>query len=189
MGLSELEMDTIVKKWRKANPAIVALWGDLESCAMRAIETRKPVRSIHKGLLFECNGEVMTIKLPSGRRLFYQSPSFAENKWGKKSIRYKGMDQTTKQWGWVDTQGGKITENVIQAIARDLLADAMQRVEAAGFEVVMHVHDEVVVEMMSGDYNEEVLNDICEIMGETSEVYAGVPFPADGYLTPYYKKD
>ena len=191
MGLSELEMDTIVKKWRKANPAIVALWGDLESCAMRAIETRKPVRSIHKGLLFECNGEVMTIKLPSGRRLFYQSPSFAENKWGRKSIRYKGMDQTTKQWGWVDTYGGKITENAIQAIARDLLADAIQRVDAAGFEVVMHVHDEVVVEVpILKKYYESVdLDRICEIMGNTSEVYAGVPFPADGYLTPYYKKD
>ena len=188
MGLSELEMDTIVKKWRKANPAIVALWGDLESCAMRAIETRKPIRSIHKGLLFECNGEVMTIKLPSGRRLFYQSPSFAENKWGKKSIRYKGMDQTTKQWGWVDTYGGKITENVIQAIARDLLADAMQRVDKAGFEVVMHVHDEVVVEIPKDDSVDD-LTIICDLMGDTSEVYAGVPFPADGYLTPYYKKD
>ena len=99
------------------------------------------------------------------------------------------MDQTTKQWGWVESYGGKITENCIQAIARDLLADAMQRVDKAGFDIVMHVHDEVVVEMLSGDYNEEVLNDICEIMGETSEVYAGVPFPADGYLTPYYKKD
>ena len=188
MGLSELEMDTIVKKWRKANPAIVALWGDLEGCAMRAIETRKPVRSIHKGLLFECNGEVMTIKLPSGRRLFYQSPSFAENKWGKKAIRYKGMDQTTKQWGWVDTYGGKITENVIQAIARDLLAEAMQRVDAAGFDIVMHVHDEVVVEL--DDYEQHIgLEAICAIMGNTSEVYAGVPFPADGYLTPYYKKD
>mgnify|MGYP003532059179 CR=1 FL=1 len=101
------------------------------------------------------------------------------------------MDQSTKQWGWVDTYGGKITENVIQAIARDLLADAMQRVDKAGFDIVMHVHDEVVVEVpILKKYYESVdLDRICEIMGNTSEVYAGVPFPADGYLTPYYKKD
>lgn len=189
MGLTEIEMDTIVKKWRKANLAIVQLWYDLENCAIRAIETRKPVRSQHKGLLFECNGEVMTIKLPSGRRLFYQSPSFTENKWGKKSIRYKGMDQTTKQWTWVDSYGGKFTENVVQAIARDLLAEAMQRVNKAGFDIVMHVHDEVVVELLSGFFADETLDIICELMGNTSEVYAGVPFPAEGYLTPYYKKD
>ena len=99
------------------------------------------------------------------------------------------MDQTTKQWGWVDTYGGKITENVIQAIARDLLADAMQRVDKAGFEVVMHVHDEVVVELWGGLAERHNLEVLCEIMGNTAEVYAGIPFPADGYLTPYYKKD
>ena len=180
-------MDTIVKKWRKTNPAIVALQGDLESCAMRAIETRKPVRSIHKGLLFECNGEVMTIKLPSGRRLFYQSPSFAENKWGKKSIRYKGMDQTTKQWGWVDTYGGKITENVIQAIARDLLADAMQRVEAAGLPIVMTVHDEIVCELELNKSIEQ-LKIMADVMCIKAEWSHDLPLRCDVEIPKYYKK-
>lgn len=188
MGLSEDEMDTIVRKWRRANPAIVQLWSDLESCAIRTLETKKPVRSQHRGLSFECNGEVMTIKLPSGRRLFYQSPSLTTNKWGKKSIRYKGMDQTTKQWTWTDTYGGKLTENIVQAIARDLLADAMQRLDKKGFDIVMHVHDEIVCEI-KGEFAEEQLEVICETMADCSEVYAGVPYPAEGYLTQYYKKD
>jgi DNA polymerase len=188
MGLNELEMDAIVKKWRRANPAIVALWGDLESCAVRAIKTKKKVVSIHKSLEFNCDEQVLTIKLPSGRKLFYQSPGFALNKWGNESIRYKGMDQTTKQWGYVDTYGGKLTENIVQAIARDLLADAMIRLDAAGFNIVMHVHDEAVIEI-SGDCAEEQLKEICDIMGDTHPRYKGVPFPAEGYITSYYKKD
>ena len=187
MGLSEPEMETIVKRWRQANPSIVALWGDMESCAMRAIQFKKKVVSIHKGLIFECDDMVLTIELPSGRKLFYQSPSFTENQWGRKSIRYKGMDQTTKQWGYVDTYGGKLTENIIQAIARDLLADAMRRVDKAGFTIVMHVHDEVVCEIDS--FTGVKLENICEIMADADPVYSGMPFTADGYLTPFYKKD
>ena len=117
---------------------------------MRAIKAKKKIVSIHKGIIFDCDDMALTITLPSGRSLFYQSPSFTENKWGEQSIRYKGMDQTTKQWTYVDTYGGKLTENIIQAIARDLLADSMLRVDAAGFDIVMHVHDEVVVELLSG---------------------------------------
>lgn len=188
MGLDEAEMDVIVKKWRKANPAIVQLWADLEQCAVQALKTRKAVKSQHKGLVFEYDGEVLTILLPSGRKLFYQSPSFTKNKWDKLSIRYKGMDQLTKQWTYVDTYGGKLTENIVQAIARDLLADAMQRVDKAGFNIVMTIHDEIVCEIPS-DNAEHQLDYICEIMGWTDKAYAGVPFPAEGYLTPFYKKD
>lgn len=189
MGLSESEMETIVRKWRLANPAIVALWADLESCAMRAIEAKKRIVSIHKGLIFECDDMVLTIELPSGRKLFYQSPGFTVNQWGKKSIRYKGMDQTTKQWGYVDTYGGKLTENIIQAIARDLLADAMRRVDKAGFEIVLHVHDELVVEVEANENTEMYLDHICTVMADADHVYNGMPFTADGYLTPFYKKD
>jgi len=188
MGLSDPEMETIVKRWRIANPAIVALWTDMESCAMRAIQYKKKVISIHKGLIFDCDDMALTIELPSGRKLFYQSPSFTENQWGRKSIRYKGMDQTTKQWTYVDTYGGKLTENIIQAIARDLLADSMLRVDAAGFEIVMHVHDEVVVESYDRA-GVENLKRICDIMGEEVIWAKGLPLTADGYLTPFYKKD
>jgi DNA polymerase len=190
MGLSESEMETIVLKWRKANPAIVRLWSDLESCAMRSIETKSKIESIHKGITFETNDEVMAIKLPSGRRLFYQSPSFTQNKWGKKSIRYRGMNQETKQWEYVDTYGGKLTENIVQAIARDLLADAMRRVDAAGFDIVMHVHDEIIVEIPAGEESNSLnMQYILAEMSDTDHVYSGVPFPAEGYLTEYYKKD
>ena len=188
MGLSDPEMEMIVKRWRTANPAIVALWADLESCAMRAIQYKKKVVSIHKGLIFDCDDMALTIELPSGRKLFYQSPSFTENQWGRKSIRYKGMDQTTKQWTYVDTYGGKLTENVIQAIARDLLADSMLRVDAAGYDIVMHVHDEVVVEVPLDDAEDD-LNNICAAMGEEVSWAKGLPLTADGYLTPFYKKD
>lgn len=189
MGLSEVEMDNIVKKWRKANPAIVGLWGDLESCAMRAIQTKKEVVSIHRGLKFNCDEMALTIELPSGRKLFYQNPSFSENKWGAKSIRYKGMDQTTKQWGYVDTYGGKITENVVQAIARDLLAEAMRKINDYGFDIVMHVHDEVVCEILDGVYVDNNLKELCHIMGVSADWAKELPLTADGYTTTFYKKD
>lgn len=191
MGLSESEMTIIVNRWRLANPAIVALWGDLESCAMQAITQRKKVVSIHRGLEFDCDGEVMTIKLPSGRQLFYQSPGFTTYKWDKKSIRYKGMDQTTKQWTYVDTYGGKIVENVVQAIARDLLADSMLRIEDEGYQVVMHVHDEAVIELdQSSSISEDRhLHNICSIMAEEVSWAKGLPLGAEGYVTPFYKKD
>lgn len=188
MGLSDPEMETIVKRWRLANPAIVALWADMESCAMHAIQFKKKVVSIHKGLIFDCDDMALTIELPSGRKLFYQSPSFTENQWGRKSIRYKGMDQTTKQWTYVDTYGGKLTENIIQAIARDLLADSMLRVDKAGFNIVLHVHDELANEVpIVGQ--EQALKEICDVMGEEVSWAKGLPLTADGYLTPFYKKD
>lgn len=189
MGLSEAEMTGIVKRWRAANPAIVQLWGDIEGCAIQSIKGRKKVVSIHRNIEFDCDGEVFTIKLPSGRKLYYQSPSLSTNQWGSTSIRYKGMDQVTKQWGYVDTYGGKLVENIVQAIARDLLADAMQRVKDNGFNIVLHVHDELVCEIPDNFYSSKDLDIICNIMGDTNPIYAGVPFPAEGYLTDFYKKD
>jgi hypothetical protein len=196
MGLSETEMKIIVKRWRIANPKIVALWSDLESCAIAAITHKKKVVSIHKGLAFECNDDFMTIKLPSGRRLFYYKPELKKQtvryegkEWDKVEISYMGVDSTTKQWTRLKTYGGKITENVVQAIARDLLADAMQRLNAADYEIIMLVHDEIVCEIPDDEKAEEVLEHICELMGESLDIYSGVPFPADGYVTPYYKKE
>lgn len=196
MGLSEAEMKIIVKRWRIANPKIVALWSDLESCAISAITHKKKVVSIHKGLAFECNDDFMTIKLPSGRRLFYYKPELKKQtvryegkEWDKVEISYMGVDSTTKQWTRLKTYGGKITENVVQAIARDLLADAMQRLDAADYEIIMLVHDEIVCEIADDEKAKEVLEHICELMGESLDIYSGVPFPADGYVTPYYKKE
>lgn len=187
MGLSESEMKIIVHRWREANPAIVALWKDLENCAMRALKTKKSVESIHQGLIFESDGRVLTICLPSGRKLFYQSPSLSENQWGSASIRYKGMDQMTKQWGYVDSYGGKITENVVQAIARDLLADAMRRISQEGFEIVVHVHDEIVCELPL-HIAEAKLKEMGEVMCVPEIWSKGIPLRCDGELTPFYKK-
>lgn len=188
MGLSVEDMTLIVKKWREANPAIVGLWKNLETCAVRCIKTGKTIESKHWGLTFAKEHGAMTILLPSGRKLFYRKPSLTENKWGQETIRYKGMDQTTKQWVWVDSYGGKLTENVVQAIARDLLFTSMLRLREHGFKIVMHVHDEVVCEIPKDD-QDDCLARICKVMGEPIPWAEGLVLTADGYNTEYYKKD
>ena len=188
MGLSEVEMSSIVKKWRAANPSIVALWSDIEKCAMRAVITKRTYISDYRGLIFNFDGSVLTIELPSGRKLFYQQPLIGKNRFDKKNLMYMGMDQVKKTWGRVETYGGKLVENIVQAIARDILADSMIRLDAAGYEIVMHVHDEVVAEVPETNA-EDSLTKMCNIMGEPIEWAKGLPLAADGYLTKYYKKD
>lgn len=187
MGLSDIEMKEIVRKWREANPSIVSLWSDVENCAKRAIKTRKTVVSKNRGLKFEFDGTALTIQLPSERKLFYRNPTFTTNRFGQESIKYKGTgDQGI--WGYIDTYGGKLVENIIQAIARDCLAYSMQQLHKAGFDIVMHVHDEVVCEVPSQD-QENSLKTMCDIMGQEIPWAIGLPLTADGYLTPFYKKD
>ena len=188
MGLSDTEMEAIVKKWRKANRAIVALWKDVENCAIHAVKTKKKVVSKYRQLVFECNHEVLTIQLPSGRKLFYQSPSFMTNRFGQECIKYKGMDQVTKQWIYVDTYGGKLVENIVQAIARDLLAYSMLKLDKNGFDIVMHVHDEIVCEIPDIGADKK-LEQMCDLMGQEVPWAIGLPNRADGYITPFYKKD
>lgn len=188
MGLSQEEMKTIVNKWRQANPSIVALWSDLEKCAIRALKRKEEVISKFRGIKFDYNGEVLTIELPSGRKLFYQEPSFTINKFGSQSIRYKGLNQETKQWGYVDTYGGKIVENCVQGIARDLLMEAMLRLNQNGFDIVLHVHDEVVcetdLETAEGD-----LEEMSRIMAEEVVWAKGLLLPAEGFISEFYKKE
>lgn len=188
MGLSESEMKSIVDKWRRASPKIVEMWEDFEDCALQALKTRKPVVSDFKDISFNFEQGCLTILLPSGRKLIYQSAVLSKNRWNGESIKYKGLNQDTKQWGWVETYGGKLSENIIQAIARDLLADGMRRVDAAGFDIVMHVHDEVVcdIENLSVDF---VLENLCRILGEPVPWAKGLSTPAEGFITRYYKKD
>lgn len=200
MGLSEPEMKNIVQKWRKANANIVTFWKNVETYAKAAVKRkRKFVLKKHRNLEFDYDGNVLTIKLPSGRKLFYQSPQITTNRFGQESLKYKGVDQVTKKWWWVDSYGGKFVENIVQAVARDLLADSMLRLNDADFNIVMHVHDEVVCEIE--DYNlhedpmaqevgnEHMLDRMCEIMGTPIPWAEGLPLNADGYLTPFYKKD
>lgn len=189
MGLSTLEMEDIVRKWRAANIKIVKMWSAVEKAAIQAIKSGKPVKlTDYKNLIFHYDGKCLTIQLPSGRKLFYQEARLAVNKWGKASIKYKGVDQTTKKWWWVDTYGGKLVENIIQAIARDCLAFAMINLNAAKFDIVIHVHDEAGAEVPI--INSDIaLEKMCYIMGQPIPWAPGLLLTADGYTTEFYKKD
>lgn len=183
MGLSEIEMRNLVVRWRDANPAIVKMWKEIGNAAISAVRYRKPVRCTPRNILFECDGRFMTITLPSGRQLFYSEPTFKDG-----SIRYKGTIQATRQWGNVDTYGGKLTENIVQAIARDLLAHSMLALDAAGFELICHIHDENIAEIPKGNakaHHDEMIR----IMSIPPEWASDLPLRAEGYVTPFYCKD
>lgn len=186
MGLTEADMRLLVKRWRKANPNIVKLWSEIEEAAIKAISTRGTVKIKH--LEFKHDGENLMIKLPSGRSLFYKDAGLTLNHWGQQSIRYKGTVDSTKQWGWVESYGGKLTENVVQAIARDCLAIAMLRMDWEGFAIVMHVHDEVVCEETTVRAK-EALDTMLHIMARPIDWAPGLPLKGDGFITNYYKKD
>ena len=185
MGLSDGEMMDIVRKWRKANPAIVDFWEDMNRCAANAVRYAGQFVSEYRGIIFERidvpNNSFLSVQLPSGRKLFYYKPRLDS----KGSIVYQGIIQETKTWGEIATYGGKITENIVQAIARDLLAVSMLKIDKAGYPIVMHVHDEVI-----SDVNDEkALKEICDIMGENVSWAEGLSLKADGFVTNFYKKD
>jgi DNA polymerase len=135
------------------------------------------------------NVNTFTITLPSGRKLFYINPTIGENKWGNPSITYMGMDQTSKKWRRIETYGGKLTENCVQAIARDALAGAIERLEAAGFPIVFHVHDEVVIDIKPFADNKTMLKAVTDIMTQPIEWAPGLPLGADGWVGDFFTKD
>ena len=185
MGIPEKELPEIVSKWRSASPHIVKMWWDAESAAKQAIRTKKPVPFV-RGIVFSVESGLMFIRLPSGRRIAYPDPKLVEDDNGKESITYLGVNQTSKAWCRLETYGGKLVENIVQATARDCLADAMLRLDAAGYRILMHVHDEVIVEAPIGAAK---LEDLTNIMATNSPWNRGLPLAAAGYVTPYYKKD
>lgn len=184
-SIPEEEMQGLVDQWRSANRMITSLWYEVNNAAIKAVEDGEPVK-IRKGILFEYRNNILYIKLPSGRRLAYVRPRIGENKFGSKALKYEGMDQTTKQWKLMDTYGGKLVENIVQAIARDCLAVSMINTTEAGYKTVMHIHDELVIETEVATAD---LDDVCRIMGREISWAKGLPLKADGYVTPYYKKD
>lgn len=188
MGLSHPEMKAIVDKWRETNPEVVALWKDIEKNAILAVQTRRERVSKYRGIRFNYDGVVLTITLPSGRALYYQRPVIGKNQWGSDALYYWGMDQIKKIWTRVDTYGGKLVENIVQAIARDILADSMIRLNDAGYKIVAHIHDEVVIELPKEKAN-HMLKDIFSIMSRPIRWAPGLPLAADGFVTKYYKKD
>lgn len=189
MGLTEEELPEIVHRWRSSNKRIVDLWYSLENAALEVVRTGQAVWL--KGLVIAREGDYnngqdfLTITLPSGRKLFYVKPFIQRNERGREAIYYMGVNQETKKWETVPTYGGKLTENIVQAIARDCLAESIVRLTAHGYQIVMHVHDEVIV-----DAPENVdINRICEIMGEPIPWAPGLQLRADGFTTDFYKKE
>lgn len=188
IGLTELDMKNIVSKWRAASPKITSFWVDIERKAISAVLGRHKTFSKRGGLSFNYDGKFLTITLPSGRELFYTLPKVSLNRWGKQALTYMGMDQTTKQWKRIDTYGGKLTENIVQAVSRDLLQEALFNLDDKGYKICMHVHDEAACEVNIATADKD-LETMCEIMGRVPEWAKGLPLGADGYVTPYYKKD
>ncbi|WP_337567487.1 DNA polymerase [Mitsuokella jalaludinii] len=203
LGLSDAELEDIVTKWREASPSIPRLWHKIESAAMRAVratalnddgkvyrmdtgkrELRKfPVTgNIYFARVHGC----LLLHLPSGRWLVYPKARIGENRFGRPSIIYEGLEQTTRRWGELETYGGKLTENLIQGIARDCLGAAMLRLEAAGYKIVAHIHDEVVLDVPQ-DFGS--LADAIRIMVQNEPWNQGLLMNADGFEGAYYKKD
>ncbi|MCT4686060.1 DNA polymerase [Vallitalea sp.] len=187
MGIGEDELPVIVNAWRNANKAIVRLWKTIGNAAIKAVEEKVPVR-IQYGITFYYRKGFLFVRLPSGRDLAYMRASVEiDPTYGSKRIVYEGMDQTSKQWKRITTYGGKLTENIIQAIARDCLSETMIRLDKFGYKTVMHVHDEVILDT---PYNDEYsMDEVLDIMSEPIEWATGLLLKGDGYETEYYLKD
>lgn len=189
MGLDDSELQDIITAWRSANPAIVKLWRNVENCFSDAIRTSPAVvHTLLNKLQFQVTKNIAFIKLPSGRKLAYVKPELQPHRRfeGKEEITYMGVDQITRKWSRLGTYSGKIVENLCQAIARDCLAESLMRLHDAGLNVVMHVHDEVVLEVPIGESSAE---QVAEIMGESIAWAPGLPLRADAFETDYYRKD
>lgn len=185
--IPEEELQAVVDAWRAANPKIPKLWRTCELAAKTAIEEHRTVRIAH-GITFSYINGNLFIKLPSGRRLCYWDTRLKlDPRDGRDHIVYMGVNQETKQWGETETYGGKLVENIVQATARDCLAVAMTRVSELGYKIVMHVHDEMIVDVPNEDTKAPaVINDI---MGQPIDWAPGLPLKGDTYETPFYKKD
>ena len=183
MGLLEEELPPLVHQWREANPHIIRLWAQVENAAMTAVRERTEVALGR--LVFQYRSGMLFITLPSGRKLCYVKPRIQTNRFGGDGLTYEGVGES-KKWTRIETFGGKLTENIVQATARDLLAEAMLRLRGAGFEIVMHVHDEAVLEV---SVEESSVDEVCVLMAEAPAWADGLPLRADGYECDFYKKD
>lgn len=189
MGLTEEELPDIVTRWRNANPRIRDLWYAVEETALAAMTTAEP--QAMRGLIFRLEGDLLygqsflTVQLPSGRKLFYPKPFLQENRFGKMAIHYYTVGQQTRKWEVDSTYGGKMTENIVQAIARDCLAETLRRVDQLGLQVVFHVHDEVIIDAPMDVSVEQ----ICSLMAEPVPWAPGLILKGAGFESDYYMKD
>lgn len=183
MGMQEEELQPLVSQWRNSNPHITKFWWDVDAAAAKAVKERTEV--VLGNLCFTYRSGILFITLPSGRKLSYIKPRMTQNRFGRESLSYEGVGES-KKWMRIETYGPKLVENIVQATARDLLALAMLRLRNKGFEIVMHIHDEAVLEVPEGVSSVE---EICQIMSEQPDWPAGLPLRADGYECAFYKKD
>lgn len=184
MGLKESELPDLVATWRKANPKIVQYWWDVEEAAVDTIRTHEPHR-IGK-IEFQFYSGTLWMVLPSGRKLAYLKPRLQPNRFGRMSVTFEGQGGTGGKWIRQETYSGKLTENATQAIARDILVEAMYRMEQAGLEIIGHVHDEAIIEVPRGKYTVE---EICQLMSVNPRWCRDLPLNAAGYKGDYYFKD
>ena len=183
MGLKEDELPEIIDSWREANPQIVKYWWDTEKAAMTAFKTGER-QEIGK-IAFKFYSGTLWMVLPSGRRLAYLKPRQQPNRFGRMSLTYEGVG-TNHKWSRQETYSGRLVENATQAIARDILAEAMDRISAHGLNIVAHVHDEVIIEAPKDQYTVE---EICKLMSENPAWCRDLPLAAAGYKGNYYFKD
>lgn len=188
MGLTEEELPEIVIKWRQANPHIVKMWSEMEAAAVSTVHTAHP--SVCHGIVFALEGDLvygqtfLTVQLPSGRKLFYPKPYLKENRFGRQAVHYYGLGQN-KKWGEESTYGGKLTENIVQAIARDCLSETLRRIDERGLQVVFHVHDEVIIDAPMN----VTVDEICDLMAQPIKWAPGLILKGAGFEGSYYMKD
>ena len=175
-------MKPLVDAWRQSNPRLVKFWWDVDRAAAICVRDRVPAET--HGIRFLYQSGMMFIVLPSGRKLVYVKPKMGVNRYGSESVTYEGVGEQ-KKWLRLESYGPKFVENIVQATARDILVEAMRRLEAAGYQIVMHVHDEAVIEAPA----DTSLDDVCAIMGQTPAWAEGLLLRADGYVCDFYQKD
>lgn len=189
MGLTEEELPDIVQRWRQANPRIRDLWYAVENAALAVMQMAQP-QAIY-GLIFALEGDLvygqsfLTVQLPSGRKLYYPKPFLKENQFGKLALHYYTVGQQTRKWEVASTYGGKMTENIVQAVARDCLAVTLERIAAKHLQVVFHVHDEVIIDAPM----ETTVDEICGLMAEPIPWAPGLILKGAGFESSYYMKD
>lgn len=189
MGLSERDEKEIIVKWRNANPHIVKFWKIIERAAFKVLTTGESI-TINRGIEVSKRWGMMTITLPSGRTICYPRATIGTEyddggRGDHEVIEYEGLNQTTKKWEKIRTYGGKLTENVVQSVARDILGLVILRAEAKGLNIVFHIHDEIIVEAHDG----QTLDDVTRLFSEPIAWCSGLPLKGAGYTTPYYLKD
>ena len=186
MGLEEDELKPLVDTWRRSNSNIVQLWWDVGAAAIKAVKERTTVK-MQYGLKFSYKSGILFIQLPSGRSLAYVRPRIEiDERFNRDKLTFEGVMPITRKWGRVDTYGGKLTENIIQAIARDCLAESMIRLDEAGYKIVAHIHDEVLLDVPKDKGSLEEVEDIMRLAIDWAP---GLPLGAEGFESSYYKKD